>query len=205
MSIVRLLKPKPDEPAPSSERASGDQPTDAVLVLAARSGEPWAREALFRRHAQLASGLAYRLLGSDVDLEDVVQDAYYVALSSLHRLQDPQAFASWLSGIVVRCVLRVIRRRRLLQRLGLRDPVPIDASLPLVSGTPPDVAAELHQIYKRLDALSSEARVVFLLYRVEGFSLPAIATQLGKSLSTVKRRFGEAEAALAVLREDTES
>jgi RNA polymerase sigma-70 factor (ECF subfamily) len=155
---------------------------------------------LFRRHGRLASGLAYRLLGSDVDLEDVVQDAYYVALSSLDKLDDPQAFASWLSGIVVRCVRHVLRKRRLLQRLGLRDPVPIDATLPLASGTPPDVAAELHKLYSHLDALSTEARLVLILHRVEGHSLPAVATQLGRSLSTVKRRFAEAEALLAGLR-----
>jgi RNA polymerase sigma-70 factor (ECF subfamily) len=194
---------KPARPEPESEPPapfSAARPTDAVLVVAARAGEGWAREALFRRHAQLCTGLAYRLLGNDMELEDVVQEAYYVAFTSLHRIDDPQAFASWLSCIVVRCVRRVIRRRKLLQRLGLRDPLPLDSALPLASGTPPDVAAELRELYVHLDALPTEARLVFVLHRVEGYSLPAIAGQLGRSLSTVKRRFGEAETALARLR-----
>jgi hypothetical protein len=33
-------------------------PTDAALVLAARAGEAWAQDALFRRYLGLALGLA---------------------------------------------------------------------------------------------------------------------------------------------------
>jgi RNA polymerase sigma-70 factor, ECF subfamily len=169
------------------------RPTDAVLVGAARGGEGWAKEALFRRHAPLAMGLAYRLLGSDADLEDVVQEAYFHALSKLDRLEDPQAFASWLAAIVVRRVQQLLRHRRLLGRLGLRHPVPVDPDLSLSPSTPPEVVAELGRIYAVVDRLSTQARLVLLLRRVDGYSLPEIATMLDCSLSTVKRRMLEAE------------
>jgi RNA polymerase sigma-70 factor, ECF subfamily len=187
----------PDPPASSSAR-----PTDAVLVAAARGGDRWAREALFRRHTPLVMGLAYRLLGSDAELEDVAQEAYYQALTSLHKLDDPQAFASWLAGIVVRCVQRLLRWRKLQKRLGLRPAVPLDAELPLVRDTPPDVAAELSEIYAILDALSAQTRVVLVLRRVDGYSIPEIAAMLECSMSTVKRRLGEADTALNIARED---
>jgi RNA polymerase sigma-70 factor (ECF subfamily) len=99
---------------------SGIGPTDAALVVAARAGEDWAREALFRRHAHMVAGMAFRLLGRDEEVDDLVQDSFVEALRSLDRLQTPQAFASWLASIVVRTSSKVIRRRRLLTRLGLR-------------------------------------------------------------------------------------
>jgi RNA polymerase sigma-70 factor (ECF subfamily) len=187
----------------AARQAGGQRPTDAVLVAAARGGERWAKEALFRRHASLAMGLAYRLLGSDADLEDVVQEAYYQALNGLHRLQDPQAFASWLAGIVVRRVQQLLRHRALLTRLGLRHPLPLDPDLSLSPGTPPEAAAELARIYAVVGQLSTQARLVLLLRRVDGYSLPEIASMLGCSLSTAKRRMHEAERVLAAYQQET--
>jgi RNA polymerase sigma-70 factor (ECF subfamily) len=175
----------------------GVLPTDAVLVAAARGGERWAHEALFRRHMPLALGLAYRLLGSDHELDDVVQEAYFRAFRGLHGLRDAQAFPSWLAGIVVRCVQQLLRRRRLLVRLGLRPVVPVDPDLSLAPTASPEVVHALRRIYTVLDALGAQARVVLVLRRVEGYSIPEIASLMDCSLSTVKRRLGEAEVALA--------
>jgi RNA polymerase sigma-70 factor, ECF subfamily len=175
---------------------SAARPTDAVLVAAARAGERWAKEALFQRHSNNVIGLAYRLLGRDADVDDVVQDAYFQALSSLHRLREPHAFGSWLAGILVRRVQRVLRKKRLLRRLGLLDPDPIDPDLALAPDTSPETVAELRRIYGVLDALSTQSRLALVLRRVEGHSISEIATLLGCSISTVKRRLHEAEAAL---------
>ncbi|MGH7270210.1 MAG: RNA polymerase sigma factor, partial [Polyangiaceae bacterium] len=89
-------------------------------MLAARAGEAWAHEALFRRHARMVNGLAFRLMGRDADVDDLVQDAFVTAFSRLQGLGDPQAFSAWLGSIVVRTAGKIIRRRVLLERLGLR-------------------------------------------------------------------------------------
>jgi RNA polymerase sigma-70 factor (ECF subfamily) len=181
---------------PDAKALPGPRPSDAVLVAAARGGDRWAQEALFRRHAPLALGLAYRLLGSDADLEDVVQEAQFLAFSRLDRLRDPQAFASWLAGTVVRRVQQLLRHRRMLVRLGLRAASPVDPDLAISPNTPPEVAAELACIYAVVDSLSTQARLALLLRRVDGYSLTEIAAMLECSLSTVKRRLAEAERAL---------
>src|SRR6202012_5006944 len=98
---------------------SGAGPSDAALVVAARGGEPWALEALFRRHAPRLNAVAFRILGRDDEIDDLVQDTFVAAFASLQRLADPNAFASWIASILVRQGLKKIRRRRLLGRLGL--------------------------------------------------------------------------------------
>jgi RNA polymerase sigma-70 factor (ECF subfamily) len=179
----------------------GAGPTDAALVVAARAGEDWAREALFRRHANMVAGIAFRLLGRDEDVDDLVQDSFVEALRSLDRLQAPQAFASWLASIVVRTSSKVIRRRRLLTRLGLRRRdagVEIDA---VVSpSAPPDVAAELRALYGRIEALPARERVALVLRRVEGLGIDEIAALVGASPATVKRRIAEGEQKLGKFR-----
>jgi RNA polymerase sigma-70 factor, ECF subfamily len=172
-------------------------PADADLVRAARAGEDWAAEALVRRHARAVNGLALRLLGRDGDVDDVVQDAFVGAFAALDRLQDPQAFQAWLSGILVRIVGKLIRRRRLLARLGMgRASLAIDLDALVAPTVPPDDAIELRRLYALAERLPAAMRVPLLLQRVEGLGLDEIARLTGASLATVKRRIAQAEAAL---------
>ena len=169
-------------------------PSDAALVIASRAGEAWAQEALFRRHAPMVNGLAFRLMGRDSDVDDLVQDSFVTAFAGLHGLDDPQAFAAWLGSIVVRTAGKVIRRRVLLERLGLRrrrEPIDIDAVAARVAG--PDVATELRRVYERLERLPAEQRIAFLLRRVEGMELEEVAQKMGISLATAKRRIAAAQ------------
>ncbi|HMJ15861.1 MAG TPA: sigma-70 family RNA polymerase sigma factor [Polyangiaceae bacterium] len=181
------------QPALTVSRAG---PSDAALVLSARAGERWAQEALFRRHAMMANNLAHRLLLSDSDLDDLVQDSFIAAFESLDRLVDPQAFASWLCSIIVRTAHKRLRRKRLLERLGLLRPSPVDLDVLATRSTPPDVATELRKLYAVVQRLPAEERVVLLLRRVEGLTVGEIAEQLGRSPATVKRRLERAHAKL---------
>ncbi len=176
---------------------SGIGPSDAVLVLAARAGEAWAREALFRRYAPMLNGLAYRVMGRDDEVDDLVQDTFVQALSGLHRLHDPQAFSGWLASILVGTAGKILRRRKLMRRFGLyRGEHPIDAETLVSPTAPPDVAADLRAVYRLVEALPVEQRMVLVLRRVEGMALEEISDVMGRSLATVKRRLVDAEAAL---------
>jgi len=172
------------------------RPTDAALVAAAREGDMRAKEALFHRYVIMASGLAYRLLGRDTDLEDVVQESFTVAFASLEQLAKPQAFAAWFTAIVTGTAISVIRRRRLLARLGLSRQEPIALDTLIAPTAPPEVAAELRAVYGAIDALPTSERVVLLLRRVEQMPLEEIAETTGWSLATVKRRLARATSRL---------
>jgi RNA polymerase sigma-70 factor (ECF subfamily) len=164
--------------------------------VAARAGEKWAQEALFRRHARMVNGLAYRLVGRDEDVDDLVQDSFLSALRGLDRLANPQAFASWLGSIVVRTAHKLLRRRRLMTRVGLRRNTPLDVEQLLAPGIAPGAMAELKQVYGCLDRLEPEARIALVLHRVDGLSIPDVAEQMALSVSTVKRRLAVAQTAL---------
>lgn len=185
--------PKP----PPQPTKSGAGPSDAALVLAARAGEEWAREALFRRHARLALGLAYRVMPYDADIDDLVQDSFLYAFERLEKLSNPQAFQAWLCSIVVRTAGKRLRRRRLQVRLGLRAAKPIDVDEVISRSAPPDIAAELRGVYGLLEALPAQQRIALVLRRVERLEIPEIAERMGLSVSTVKRRLHAAEARLS--------
>ena len=174
----------------------GTAPTDAALVVAARAGERYAQEALFQRYVRMALGLALRILARDAEVDDLVQDSFLYAFERLSTLENPQAFAAWLSSIVVRTASKRLRRRKLLMRLGIRNDNPIDPDQVVSRTAPPDLGAELCRVYDLLDRLPADERVALVLRRVEGLEIPQIAEQMGMSMSTVKRRLNSAEARL---------
>src|SRR5262249_11722420 len=144
------------------------EPSDAELVRAARAGQRWASEALFRRHARMANGLALRLLGRDEEIDDVVQEAYAIVFERLDSIQDGQAFASFLASVLVRHVRRILRRRRIARMLGLRPAAePIDLAPFCAADAPPDVIAELRSVYAFVERLPAEERLALVLRRID--------------------------------------
>lgn len=196
-----MSKPVGDRDAP--ERGGevvpfpGAGPSDAQLVEAARGGQRWATEALFRRHVRFVNGLAFRLLPRDAELDDLVQDSFIEAFSGLARLEDPGAFKGWLGAIVVRTAHKRIRRRHLLERLGLRRREPIDLESVVGSSSSAEHALALRRVYAVLESMDPEERIALVLRRVEGLELTEVADRMGLSLATVKRRLTKAEAVLA--------
>jgi RNA polymerase sigma-70 factor (ECF subfamily) len=180
---------------------SGAGPNDAALVVAARADERWAQQALFARHGRMVLGLSQRVLAGREEADDLAQDAFLYALTHLETLQNPQAFASWIATIVVRTASKRLRSRRLLVRLGLRRNEPLDVETLVSPTAPADVAAEIRHLYGRLTDFPAEERVALVLRRVEGLELTEIATHMGLSLATVKRRIASAERRLGPLGE----
>jgi RNA polymerase sigma-70 factor (ECF subfamily) len=166
-------------------------PTDRELVSAARAGETWAAGALYRRHCKMIARIAARFQQGH-DCEDLVQDVFLTALQNLDRIEHPEFFGSWLRTVVVRTGFARIRHQRFL-RAKLRD---VDAA-PLEHlawrGAPPDVSADLNRVSRMLDRLPFEARVVFILRRVDHMSIAEVAAQLGRSVATVKRRLAHVQ------------
>ena len=166
-------------------------------MVAARAGETWAQEALYRRYTEMANRLAYRLLGRDSDVDDLVQDGFVEAFTCLDRLREPDAFVGFLRAILVNRASKLIRRRRLMNRLGLRSSLAIDLDALVSPSAPADVGAELRKLYRVVESLPAKLRVPLILRRVEGLSLEEVATLTETSLATVKRRLVEADRLLA--------
>jgi RNA polymerase sigma-70 factor, ECF subfamily len=176
---------------------SGAGPSDAALVVAARGGEEWASEALFRRHAPALNGLAFRLMGRDADVDDLVQETFARAFVSLSRLKEPQAFAAWLRSILVRAAFVTLRRRRLFARLGFGwQSFDVDVDTIVAKAATPDEALELRQVYVTVSELPADLRLALVLRRIEELPLEEIAALTGASIATVKRRVARAELAL---------
>jgi RNA polymerase sigma-70 factor (ECF subfamily) len=126
----------------------------------------------FRAHRPLAFGIAYRMLGSVAEAEDVVQEAFL----RLHqeRVASPRAF---LGTVVTRLA---IDRLRSAQRR--RETYPGEwLPEPVVGDELPDPESISMALLVTLESLSPVERAVFLLHDVFDYGYDEIAEIVGKS------------------------
>lgn len=159
---------------------------DAVLVERARTGDERAFAQLYRRHARYVAGVAYRLMGDELELDDVVQEAFLALRESLDALREPAHVRYWIVRVAVRSAKkRMERRRRRIRLLSSQPPPPIASD--------PALDDELRALFEALATLSPDLRIPWTLHKIEGETLPRVAELCEVSLATVKRRVAEAE------------
>lgn len=163
---------------------------DAVLVSRVLRGDDAAFRDLYARHARYVAGVVFRLMGDDADLDDIVQDTFVRAADRLTTLRNRAHVRPWLVMIAVRLSQsRMTRRRR---RGWLRQQ--IRPAMPTHSD--PRDRAPAEELYAALDQIPERMRIPWILARVEGEKLEAVADLCDISLATVKRRIADAQTRL---------
>jgi len=136
----------------------------------------------FNQHRQALFGLAYRMLGSSMDAEDVLQEAFLNWENAPHEdIQQPKAY---LVRIVTRLAIDHLRLARVQreQYVGMWLPEPITEA---VEGDPAhesELAETLSTAFLLvLERLSPVDRAVLLLHDVFSYSYPEIGEIIGRS------------------------
>lgn len=155
-------------------------------------------EQVFRAHAPYVGALILKLIGRPGYVDDIVQDVFIQVHRSLGRLRDPAAVRPWLRRIAVRRARRWLRKRWVLRWFRESD---VDAHPDLIdAGASPEQRAQLAHVFRTLEQMPHDDRVVWVLRLVEGETLEEIADTLGCSVSTVQRRLRAATAVMGSLR-----
>lgn len=145
---------------------------------------------LYARHSRYVAGIAFRLMGRDDEVEDVVQDVFFDLLRNYEQLVDADSLGGWLSTVTVRTVGKRLRRRRLKRRLGfVQDD---DYEGVASSDASPECRIELQRLYKALDGLGVDERLAWTLRHIERENLDSVAERCHISLATAKRRIARA-------------
>ena len=176
----------------------------AQLCRRAAAGDSRAFGAWLGRTHGVVYALALRMLRSQADAEDVVQETYIQAWKHIGTLRDPMASLGWVCSIARHVTTDRLRSRSRHPTQSL-DPLPTDTSTP--SGQPVDdrpsaeetaISAQTRaRVVEAMDKLKDKHRVVLLLRDVDGKSYLEIAEALGIPVGTVESRVHRARALLA--------
>ena len=162
---------------------------DAELVRLARGRDARAASELWHRHSVMVRGILRRSLGPTHDVEDLVQDVFMRFFDSIEELREPGATKSFLFGITLRVAGSWLRRKR-VRRWVLFTDAPPDVE---AEADDPEARAALKGLYAVLDKIDDEGRLAFTLRHFEGQELTDVATALGCSLATIKRKLARVE------------
>jgi RNA polymerase sigma-70 factor (ECF subfamily) len=151
-------------------------PSDQALVASWRGGDERAATVLVERHAGALSRYITSL-GERESVEEVVQDTFVRAFSSLDSFRGESSLRTWLFTIARRLV---VDRRRAARRR--RDVHPLDEADAASEFTALDglIAEEAEQrVREAVERLSPTQREVFLLRVNEGMAYRDIAEVVG--------------------------
>ena len=173
----------PVAPAP----ASAD---DGAMIARVLAGDHAAFEVLVRRYNQRLFRAARAITHSDVDAEDVLQQAWLDVFRKLAQFRGDASFATWATRITVHQAVAVARKRPIVAEI-------VDAA----SEVAPDVDVSRAQIGVLLEACISSIpqgnREVMVLRDVLELDTAETAACLGLSEEAVRVRLHRARAAVA--------
>lgn len=165
------------------------------------AAEPQSQLEVFLENRSALVSYAARLLGSRDQAEDIVQDAFLRLTPIDSDNYAPRQVLSYLYSIVRNLALDQLKRRNIETR-G-RDTDPPFWILPQDPGSPEEsvlFADQARVASETLDALPPDTRRAIELYRIEGWTLEAIASELNVSVATTHRmiRSGMVKIALSL-------
>lgn len=173
---------------PQVSGAADEASLEASLVTRARARDMKAFEQLYRRHVGRAYATAYRMTASARRAEELTQTAFIQAWQKLPDFRAESAFGSWLHRLVVNAVLMDFRTS---QRREARVEIvaELEAVTPVRSPKTPAVRLDLEQA---IATLPPQARAVFVLHDVEGYTHEEIGGLMSLHPGTTKAQLHRA-------------
>jgi RNA polymerase sigma-70 factor (ECF subfamily) len=172
--------------------------SDRELVEAVvTNGDERSFRELYHRHTPRLYALVLRLVGSEQDAEDVVQEAWIRAAEAAANFRWESGFGTWLTGIAINRFKELLRKRNRWPVVALEqtDEPP----------TRPDLVGERVDIETALGRLPLGYRTVLVLHDMEGYRHEEIAAQLGIAPGTSKSQLFHARRYVRALLEPAEA
>ena len=185
---------------------------EQALPEALRAGDPKAFEELVRRNTPRLLSVARRILKSDDEAREAVQQAFVAAYKSREQFNGQSQPSTWLHRIAVNKALDLMRARERRHEESIEDLLP--RFLPdghhterfVVWPEPIEEQIDRHRqaasIREAIDVLPDTFRVVLLLRDIEELSTDETAQALGITPNAVKLRLHRARMALRTLLAD---
>ncbi|HVY45345.1 MAG TPA: sigma-70 family RNA polymerase sigma factor [Minicystis sp.] len=174
-------------------------PTDRELVDRAKAGDSMAFGALVRRYQRRIFRLAFHLVRTGAEAEDVTQETFVRAYQALDRFDGRSEPFTWLYRIAVNLSLNTLRARKTTRDSTSSDDPRIEALLTETrpsAGRDPAMATQDKQLAGALidgiDALSDTLRTTLILVCIDGVAHDEASKILGCPEGTVAWRVHEA-------------
>jgi RNA polymerase sigma-70 factor (ECF subfamily) len=135
----------------------------------------------------------YRFLGPDFDTDDVIQQVFISIFKSLENFRGLSSLDTWVYRITSKVCTDQLRKKYRKRKLSIAGSFDDDSSgLAGATHHTPASGLERKELYDSINQamgkLTSEKRLVVIMYEIEGKSLEEISEIIQKPVGTVKSR-----------------
>jgi RNA polymerase sigma-70 factor (ECF subfamily) len=159
---------------------------DLELTRRAAGGDRTAQRAVFLEQRANVHRVLFRILGSNRDLEDLLQDAFIEIFRALPSFRGDSTLGRWCQTIATRVAYLTISRRRpaAVDLALVQDSVAGDADVLRHV----QVREAARRLYAALDRIDVKQRIAFALVVIDGKSQAEVAAITESSVFAIKTR-----------------
>jgi RNA polymerase sigma factor (sigma-70 family) len=161
-------------------------PADLELAHRCAAGDRAAQNQLFDQYLDLVHATLYRILGSNHEIEDLAQEAFFQVFRSLPSFRGEAKLSTWICSITTRAAYAYLQRKRPMSvhleavpELATADPSAMRRVMARQAG---------RRLYALLDELDPKQRIAFALHVIDGRPLREVAKMTDSTLVATKSR-----------------
>jgi RNA polymerase sigma-70 factor (ECF subfamily) len=169
--------------------------TDPTFIEALRSGKQAAYNRLLKEFEQKVFATCLSFVPNKEDAEDIAQEVFLEVFRSISKFKGEAKLSTWIYRIATNKCLEFIRKKNSKKRFAFMqsifgNEIPLDKTQFFTEFKHPGIVLEHKEksetIFKAINLLPENQRVVFTLAKVDGKSYQEIVEITGKSLSSVE-------------------
>jgi len=158
-------------------------------IEACRRGDRYALQAVFVAHSPYIERLLGRIVGSRLEVEDLLQTTFMAAIAAFPRFRGEAQVRTWLARIAVRTAQERLRSAAVRRRGSLPDLEESPDPHPALDGDANlELQRRVRRLHEHLEAIAPKKRVAFVLHVFEGMPIDEVAALSGASVTATKSR-----------------
>jgi RNA polymerase sigma factor (sigma-70 family) len=185
---VIYIKNRPD----SQLVASPELVEEQAIISRAQQGDQQAFYQLYQKYHRKVYAICWRMLADKDSAEDVCQEVFVQLWQKISNFRGDSKFSTWLHSVTSNIVLGHLRKNKnWLQRIfSIEDQTIQDVAIEM------DDTSELTVLDQHIARLPERARLVFVLFAVEGYRHEEISKMLDMAVGTSKAQYHRAKSLL---------
>ena len=174
--------------------------TERRWIAQAREGDEQAARGLVDAHKDRLFAFVWRILRDHHESEEICQDAFLRAFSSLESFSAEYRFSTWLFTIAYRlCLNRIRQRKPLIGDVDFAEMASQEEEASVRLAESEEARRLKGKIWDAVDRLSVQQRAAVILFYRENMSCESIAQTLGIPMATAKSHLHRARGRLREL------
>jgi len=168
---------------------------EEILIKNLKSGSETAFAQVLKEFEQKVFATCISFVPNKEDAEDIAQEVFLEVFKSISKFKGDSKLSTWIYRITTNKSLEFIRKKNTKKRFAfmqtiMGNEIPFDKTDYFTEFNHPGILLENKQkseiIFRAINSLSVNQRVIFTLAKIDGKSYQEILEITGKSLSSVE-------------------